>query len=384
MGDPLGASVAQVAVERHPLQPPSPGPGSPEAADADFFSGGAVAAPSAEALSGLAQLRALARQGAWRAVAEHAAEAAAAPAQVSGRREGALACVAYRALAHLKLRQPTQAADALRSAGDLDAAPNLGPDGRSLAPFALRWLEAELPSRLGAPDATLDALCALHARCLADGAAARDQAEAAAAARRGDMVVHALVSFHAAARDWRSALTWLDAAARASPRDPAPLAAAGLLLVQLGDATGCGRATDAAEAACAAAEAAGELASAARHGRAAVARNRAMLRFAAKDYAGARKLFDEALAARPWDGVAANNAAVAAQYSADLPGAVAVLEAALAAHPLAALHEPLVLNLCSLYELAAPDAAAAKRRIADWLQRAGPECFDIAASTRQG
>ena len=379
MGDPLGASVAQVAVERHPLQPPSPGPGSPEAADGDFFSGGAVAAPpSAEALSGLAQLRALARQGAWRAVAERATEAA-----VPGQREVALACVAYRALAHLKLRQPTLAADALRSAGDLDAAPNLAPDGRSLAPFALRWLEAELPARLGSPDATLDALCALHARCQADGAAARDAGEAAAAARRADMVVHALASFHAAARDWRAALTWLDAAARAAPRDPAPLAAAGLLLVQLGDAAGCGRATDAAEAACAAAETAGELYGAARSGRAAVARNRAMLRFAAKDYAGARRLFDDALTARPWDGVAANNAAVAALYCADLPGAVAVLEAALAAHPLAALHEPLVLNLCSLYELAAPDAAAAKRRIADWLQRAGPECFDVAACTRQ-
>jgi hypothetical protein len=55
---------------------------------------------------------------------------------------------------------------------------------------------------------------------------------------------------------------------------------------------------------------------------------------------------------------------------------------ALAAHPLAALHEPLVLNLCSLYELAAADAAAAKRRIADWLQRAGPEDFDSTGSTR--
>jgi hypothetical protein len=61
---------------------------------------------------------------------------------------------------------------------------------------------------------------------------------------------------------------------------------------------------------------------------------------------------------------------------------VAVLEAALAAHPLAALHEPLVLNLCSLYELLSADAAAAKRRIAEWVTRAGPECFDSTACTR--
>lgn len=45
-------------------------------------------------------------------------------------------------------------------------------------------------------------------------------------------------------------------------------------------------------------------------------------------------------------------------------------------HPLAALHEPLVLNLCSLYELSAADSTAAKRRVAGWLARAGPEDFD--------
>jgi hypothetical protein len=48
----------------------------------------------------------------------------------------------YHALALTKLRMYGGAADALRAAGDPDAAPNLGPDGRSLAPFALRWLQA--------------------------------------------------------------------------------------------------------------------------------------------------------------------------------------------------------------------------------------------------
>jgi hypothetical protein len=51
-------------------------------------------------------------------------------------------------------------------------------------------------------------------------------------------------------------------------------------------------------------------------------------------------------------------------------------ERALEAHPLAALHEPLVLNLCSLYELSAGDAGDAKRRLAAWVARAGPEDFD--------
>jgi hypothetical protein len=200
------------------------------------------------------------------------------------RREDALSCMTYHALALTKLRMYGGAADALRAAGDPDAAPNLGSDsGRSVAPFALRVLQASLPQHLGAPGATLDALCGLHAECVGarDAAArARDAAAAATAARRADMTLHALVAFHASRRDWRAALTWLDAASRAAPGDPAPLAAAGLLLAQLGDARAAGTATDAAAAACDARPGAPGEALA----RAAVARNRAMLRFAAKDY----------------------------------------------------------------------------------------------------
>ncbi len=48
----------------------------------------------------------------------------------------------YHAWALTKLRMYGSAADALRAAGDPDAAPNLDADGRSLAPFALLWLQA--------------------------------------------------------------------------------------------------------------------------------------------------------------------------------------------------------------------------------------------------
>jgi hypothetical protein len=137
--------------------------------------------------------------------------------------------------------------------------------------------QAALPQHLGAPGGTLDALCGLHAECgaaRAEALAAGDGAAAALAVRRADMTLHALVAFHASRADWRAALTWLDAASRAAPGDAAPLAAAGLLLLQIGDTAAAAAATDAAEARCQT-----------EHCRAAVARNRAMLRFAAKDYA---------------------------------------------------------------------------------------------------
>ncbi len=161
------------------------------------------------------------------------------------------------------------------------------------------------------------------------------------------MALYALVAFHASRHEWRSALLWLDAVSRSAPSDPTPLAASGLLFLQIGDMVAASAATDAAEAACSVADAV-----LAEQGRAAVARNRALLRVAAKDYAvrlracvpgscdparltrrvmplpgpqGARDAFAAALAARPWDAVAANNAAVAALYCADLPAAVDIL-----------------------------------------------------------
>ncbi len=64
----------------------------------------------------------------------------------------------YHALALTKLRMYGGAADALRAAGDPDAAPNLGPDGRSLAPFALRWLQARPAPRCSGCDLRAGAL----------------------------------------------------------------------------------------------------------------------------------------------------------------------------------------------------------------------------------
>jgi hypothetical protein len=98
----LRASVAGVAAERHPLQPPSPHAdsesASPHAADTDFWARvpPPVVAPFEQArcvawrltaarrlrrapwraqLSGLALLRATARRGAWRAVVDVAKKA---------------------------------------------------------------------------------------------------------------------------------------------------------------------------------------------------------------------------------------------------------------------------------------------------------------------
>jgi len=242
------------------------------------------------------------------------------------------------------------------------------------APYALQWLAAEL--HVG----SLDALCSLHAAASTaqtQATAAGDAAAAQTWQRRADTVLHAFAAARCAERDYRAALAYLDEVSRAAPSDPAPLAAGALLLLQLGDVGGARSVTAAAAAAC---DVAG--AGCSHAARDAVARNNGMLLFAAKDYAGARATFAALLTERPWDGVAANNAAVAGLYCGDVSAAVQTLEDSLAAHPFSALSETLVMNLCSIYELASADAPAAKRRLAGWLSRIAPEDFDIAGVTR--
>uniref|UniRef100_J3LDP7 Uncharacterized protein n=2 Tax=Oryza brachyantha TaxID=4533 RepID=J3LDP7_ORYBR len=63
-------------------------------------------------------------------------------------------------------------------------------------------------------------------------------------------------------------------------------------------------------------------------------------------------------------------------YSRDLGDAIKVLEGALESHPTAALNETVVVNLCSMYELAFVNHADVKRSLTDWIARVAPDDFD--------
>lgn len=64
-------------------------------------------------------------------------------------------------------------------------------------------------------------------------------------------------------------------------------------------------------------------------------------------------------------------------YSRDLVGATQVLETALQKNPLTALNETLVLNLCSMYELASMNSVESKRTLSAWILRIAPDDFDL-------
>ena len=348
-----------------------------------------------------------------------------------------LSLKAYQILALVKLRTYGAAADELKLLGNLDDPRyNTAPDGSSAVPHALRVVAAELPRLLGQPARTVDALYELADRCAREaetaaagraggsgdceisgsgggvselaegvekvvedatvdfgaGAGVGVGADAARVwRRRRDAALHAAVNLHVAGKDHAAALARLDWMSRCRPADrpdPTVLSIAGRVHLQLGDIDGAqlcfsaaqSAAASAAAAAAATADTTTSSSSSSVHSPDATLQckvDAGLLAFARKDYAGAKKQFEAVLAVHPWDATAANNCAAACMYTRDLRGGIRVLEEALTCHPTAtAQHETLVLNLCSMYELASAVPTAAKRSLANWVLHVAPDDLD--------
>ncbi|CAI5956014.1 unnamed protein product [Closterium sp. NIES-64] len=381
------------------------------------------------------------RQGSWRAIVDKVVEGY----KLAGLAQQ-LALRGYHVLALMKLRMYGAAAEELTLLGNLDspqyryeAHPGMYPGRKgSMLPFALRWLAAELPHRMGNPALTLERLCALQAYCTA-----KAHCTAKVGAVRRQAVRHALVSHHLAQRDYPTALLWLQRLLRYEPSNAALLSRYGLVRLQLGDVEGAsaafglvekmvvhrevemeseggggggggegagegeggGEATgDASNTAGAGAGAGGAGAGATGAGatgaggsdggvgagrvtaanlgemKRLVRLNKALVHFARKEHGQALQLFSAVTKEDPTNSIAANNKALCLMYGRDLATAVRVLEDQLQASPLTAVDETVVLNLCSMYELAASDTLNAKSTLSNWLTRLAPDDFDFACT----
>lgn len=63
-------------------------------------------------------------------------------------------------------------------------------------------------------------------------------------------------------------------------------------------------------------------------------------------------------------------------YQRELLGATSVLEDSLQSSPRSTLDETMVLNLCSMYELASLNSLESKRNLSAWLVNHAPDDFD--------
>uniref|UniRef100_A0A7S0N806 Uncharacterized protein n=1 Tax=Pyramimonas obovata TaxID=1411642 RepID=A0A7S0N806_9CHLO len=145
------------------------------------------------------------------------------------------------------------------------------------------------------------------------------------------------------------------------------LSQAGYVLLQLGDVKGASRCFLSAE---------GLVEDSPLH-KHLIHRNRGLLRFAQKDYAGAQADFRLALEHNAVDLVSVNNIALCLMYQRDLMGATRYLEETLQSDPAKYMDETLVLNLCSMYDLAWVSGTESKRKLSSWISKIAPDDFDL-------
>lgn len=107
-----------------------------------------------------------------------------------------------------------------------------------------------------------------------------------------------------------------------------------------------------------------------------VNRNRALVYIVGKDYVSAVKEYDVCIERDPADAVAINNKALCLMYLRDLSDSIKVLEDALERLPTVALNETVVVNLCSMYELAYVNNSEIKKTLRNWIARVAPDDFD--------
>ncbi|PUZ76028.1 hypothetical protein GQ55_1G258500 [Panicum hallii var. hallii] len=297
----------------------------------------------------------LATRGQWQALLSHLSH----PAHVPHPHHRLLLS-ALSALSLAKLRRFPDAAALLASLHPDPACPP--------PPFLIRLLHALLPLFL--PDRPL-ALDRLYT--LLSSVRARPDAGHPEWRRRDALVASLLAADHLAHREFDVALALLIDIAAREPGDPVLLSRLAYAHLQIGNLAAASAAFRHVESVAAAAE------DPARHANL-LARNRALECIVAKDYAAAVREYERCIEADPADAVALNNKALCLMYSRDLGDAIKVLEGALERVPTAALNETVVVNLCSMYELAFVNHGEVKRSLAEWIARVAPDDFDTSCT----
>jgi tetratricopeptide (TPR) repeat protein len=194
--------------------------------------------------------------------------------------------------------------------------------------------------------------------------------------QRQEFVISCIISHHLNQKDFILVLKWFKQLLLNHPSDPSLYSKLGYVLMQLGDLNGASRVFEEVE------RIVGETKNdpSSSYLKCLIYRNRGMKLVSQKKYLEAIKEFEAALAIDPLDVVSANNKALCSMYSRDLIGSTKVLESILDKAPSLALNESLVLNLCSMYELASVHNHQTKKNLSDWIQKVAPSDFDISCT----
>ncbi|CAN8276106.1 unnamed protein product [Cochlearia groenlandica] len=330
----------------------------------------------------LGSLHDLSTRGSWQAILDKISQARA--LFLLNKPHEHLTYLTYQVIALAKLRRSDEAAHELNSLHDFDGEhyryesfPEIYTNRvGSMVPFSLRWLYALIPTKLGNRQEGLDRLYTLldfvrdkikeRPQDLLD-----DDDSFALWKRREIFVMNCLLGFHVSHKEFEIALDLLRELISRDPLDPVLISKLGSVQLQFGDVEGAKTTFDRVEKMVSEKGSLTET-----EFKNLVCRNKALVYVVAKDYAAAVREYEECIERDNSDVVAVNNKALCLMYLRDLSDAIKVMESALERVPTAALNESLVVNLCSMYELAYVNHTDVKRTLNNWIARVAPDDFD--------
>ncbi|KAJ6918853.1 hypothetical protein NC651_012957 [Populus alba x Populus x berolinensis] len=289
-----------------------------------------------------------------------------------------LTYLAYIVLSFTKLRRFQEAQTELDSLDDFNSHhyryetyPKIYPNrSGSMVPFSLRWLHALLPIKLGNRQEGLDRFYLLldfvRERLNRNG----NDESVKVWRKREVFVVNHIINQHLSNKELSVCLDLINALISRGNLDPALLSKLGYVQMQIGDLDGANVSFGKVEKMASESE---ENESGLRN---LVSRNKALVYLVGKDYLSAVREYDECIERDGMDVVAINNKAICLMYLRDLSDSIKVLENSLERVPTVALNETLVVNLCSMYELAYVNHSDTKRTLSNWIARVAPDDFD--------
>lgn len=239
-----------------------------------------------------------------------------------------------------------------------------------MVPFSLRWLHALLPIKLGNRQEGLDRFYLLL-DFVREKLNRNGNDESVKVWRKREVfVVNHIINQHLSNKELSVCIDLIDALISRGNLDPVLLSKLGYVQMQIGDLDGANVSFGKVE------KIASESVENESGLRNLASRNKALVYLVGKDYLSAVREYDECIERDAMDYVAINNKAICLMYLRDLADSIKVLESSLERVPTVALNETLIVNLCSMYELAYVNHSDNKRTLNNWIARVAPDDFD--------
>ncbi|KAF5747376.1 trafficking protein particle complex subunit 12 [Tripterygium wilfordii] len=336
----------------------------------------------------LASLQDLANRGSWRSILDKVARARS--LSILTKPHDHLTYLSYNVLALAKLRRFPDAFTELDSLDDLDSLeyryesyPQIYSNrSGSMVPFVLRWLHALIPIKLENRQEGMDRLYILLDFVRAKIKEREDSNKEASLKvwrRREVFVINFIVGQHLNSKEFSVCLDLIRDLFTGGCLDPVLLSKLGYIQMQIGDLEGAKVSFSKIEAMLNEEEKSNESLNEVEL-KNLVNRNKALMYLVGKDYVSAVRQYEECIERDHTDVVAINNKALCLMYLRDLSDSVKVLENALERLPTVALNENVVVNLCSMYELAYVNHSDIKRTLSNWIARVAPDDFDTSCT----